>query len=193
MCESQCSKSESTQSLGADLSSSYASKAVAGAAQLYFTGDESYIRFLSLLAEEAMGLKLDSTGLWQRVDSQGRADIERKVRQATQSRRPPVPDEKSKQPPAASDSAARMEAQRIQMGLPEGLDLSLDLEDEPSPHIPAQETIQQPAPVPQNTGEQWQRIVVGHGTEADLLDVLGLVWIPPSLRFVREPKKKAPE
>lgn len=196
---------------------SYASSPCSGAARLYFTGDESYAGFLALLADDAMGLTLDRNGLWQRIDARGRVETEQRLRQATVARGTGSSTTgqlgshctaRAERERAAvqceADSARRMEAQRKAMGLPEGLDLSLDLgpprRGNEEQALESRESNGYAVPSTDSThsashdnGDEpatWKRIVTGGGGEADILDVLGLAWLPPELRFVREPKNK---
>lgn len=81
----------------------------------------------------------------------------------------------------------RMRQMRKEMGLPEGLDLSLSLDDGPT--VVAQTMDINNDSVCEGEAMEWERIQVGKGSEADILDVLGLVWLPPELRFVRDPSQ----
>lgn len=78
---------------------------------------------------------------------------------------------------------------RKEMGLPEGLDLSLSLDDGPTVAAQKTDVNGTSGAVGEGEAEEWERIQVGKGSEADILDVLGLVWLPPELRFVRDPSQ----
>jgi hypothetical protein len=96
-----------------------------------------------------------------------------------------------------SEGDRRMRETRKEMGLPEGLDLSLDLGSGYSAqHTQQTATFEEVeaalAQQLQSQSGDFECITgKGGGSEHDILDVLGLVWLPPSMRKLREPESRA--
>lgn len=164
---------------------SYVSKAFHGAALLYLTGDDSYIRFLKIMAMEGMGLTLDKLGLW-------RLQQARPKRQTHAIANDGLPagmaiESLDGESVRESERDRRIRATRKQMGLPEGLDLSLDLGPVKKPEIDKAESIMNQ--IDSNSDELVRVKVRNQSEESAILNVLGLVCIPPSMRTVKEPEE----
>lgn len=172
------------------LTHSYMPKACQGSARLHLTGDDSYIRFLQLMAMEAFGVSFNMHGLWRKRSSSSSSWSPQQTKAAAQFVGTPAFSIESLDSATAmeSEGSRRMRQDRKAMGLPEGLDLSLDLGLDSTP--PAPETIQAALGDAGVDEAGMERVEVGKGTEADLLDALGLVWIPPAMRTVKEPTSK---
>lgn len=94
-----------------------------------------------------------------------------------------------------SEGDRRMRETRKEMGLPEGLDLSLDLgsgyRTQPSQQAATFEEVEAAlAQQLQGRSGEYKRMTGkgGSSSEHDILDILGLVWLPPSMRKLKEPE-----
>jgi hypothetical protein len=161
---------------------SYVPKACHGAARLYLTGDASYIRFLKLLATEDVGVTLTKLGLWRSESARKRRVRADHTKPAQGTLPAGVVIEKIE-----SEGDRRMRETRKEMGLPEGLDLSLDLG--PGPKTKNDMSDDHKAEVEVSDAEDiddYQYIKVDEKQgEASILDYLGMVWIPPQMRTVK--------
>lgn len=183
------------QKLKKSLSHRYVSKAFHGAALLYHTGDDSYIRFLKLMAMEGMGLTLNELGLWRPLH---RRQSQTRRKTATANHGLPAGmaleslDDDSRTTETEGDR--QMRATRKEMGLPEGLDLSLDLGPVVKKGVKQEResTMQANSIHSQldSTSDELVRVKIEkESEEMAILDVLGLVCIPPLMRTVKEPKE----
>ncbi|PWN41821.1 hypothetical protein IE81DRAFT_367169 [Ceraceosorus guamensis] len=184
-----------------------------GSARLLLTGNEHYSRFLQLMAEEGMGLRLDVHGLWHHAALSQRAREAKKgttggatlltsdghLTEAPLAALASVgsPSEEG-QKADANDKAAY----NASMGLPADLDLSLDLGGA-QPVSPSAKSTRpaQAANVPSASHDGaitlpeqnidlsdpgWKRLGIG-ASEAEVLDILGLAYLEPAQRNIKGP------
>ncbi|UZJ56295.1 hypothetical protein CBS101457_005615 [Exobasidium rhododendri] len=146
------------------------------------------------MASEGLGLTFNKYGFWK----SNKTVWKNKERRHTHSQEPPAfnlkiePIQESKEP-HESEGERRMRETRHEMGLPEGLDLSLDLGPAKGKKEDDRNTIKalrEESNIAIESDEDQTLITIpGKGGEADVLDVLRLVWLPPSMRTVKEPNR----
>jgi hypothetical protein len=154
------------------------------------TGDDSFIRFLKIMAME-IGLVLTESGLWKPLGA--KKGSTRYSNQAASDRGalpPGVAIQSMDGKVQESEGDRRMRETRKEMGLPEGLDLSLDLGSD-TKSDPQDFTVHSIAAALagqlEDKSQSFELIRGKSGSEHDIFDALGLVWLPPAMRFVKEP------
>lgn len=139
-----------------------------------------------------IGLVLTQSGLWRPLGGSKRPS-KQSSRIESDSLPPGVAIQSMDGKIQESEGDRRMRETRKEMGLPEGLDLSLDLG--PNKKSKAQNVTVNSfeSALAEQLGDKSQKfeLIRGKsGSEHDIFDALGLVWLPPAMRFVKEPGSK---